>query len=99
VTSVVGASSLIRRSNAGYVGTAALVLALSLVLALGSALALPTDARASQVYVTNESNESISAFSIGGGGALSPIACATGCKTEAAPNGLRSAPTDGSCMS
>ena len=62
-------------------------------LVLCGALIFPVGASASQVYVTNESNESISAFSIGAGGSLSPIACTTGCRTEAGPNGVAVSPS------
>jgi len=61
-------------------------------LVLCGALIFPVGAAANQVYVTNQSNESISAFSIGAGGSLSPIACTTGCTTEVDPNGVAVSP-------
>jgi len=60
-----------------------------------SALVFPAAAAASQVYATSTSEASISAFSIGAGGSLSPIACTTGCKTENAlsePEGIATSP-------
>jgi 6-phosphogluconolactonase (cycloisomerase 2 family) len=62
-------------------------------LVLCGALIFPVGAAANQVYVTNQSDESISAFSIGAGGSLSPIACTTGCKTEVDPNGVAVSPS------
>jgi methionine-rich copper-binding protein CopC len=56
-------------------------------LALGSALFFPGDASASQVYVSNAGSSTTSAFSIGSGGALSPIACSEpNCKTGTSPS-------------
>jgi 6-phosphogluconolactonase (cycloisomerase 2 family) len=66
---------------------------LSLVLSVG--LLLPTGALASYVYATSTSDASISAFSVGASGALSPIACTTGCETEdklSEPQGIVASP-------
>ncbi len=66
-----------------------------LSLALGIGLLLPTGALASYLYATSTSDASISAFSVGSGGALSPIACTTGCETEDAlsePEGIVASP-------
>jgi len=67
-------------------------------LVLCGALIFPVGARASYIYATSASDASISAFSVGAGGALSLIDCTTGCETEdklsepqgivASPNGL-----------
>jgi 6-phosphogluconolactonase (cycloisomerase 2 family) len=62
---------------------------------LGSFLLLPAGALASDVYATSTSDASISAFSVGMSGALSPIACTTGCETEnklSEPEGIVASP-------
>jgi 6-phosphogluconolactonase (cycloisomerase 2 family) len=72
-----------------------LALAALLSLALGIALLLPTGALASYLYATSTSDASISAFSVGASGALSPIACTTGCETEdklSEPQGIVASP-------
>jgi 6-phosphogluconolactonase (cycloisomerase 2 family) len=68
---------------------------LASALALGVALLLPAGAFASYVYATSTSDASISAFSVGAGGSLSPIACAAGCKVEyelSEPEGIVASP-------
>jgi 6-phosphogluconolactonase (cycloisomerase 2 family) len=72
-----------------------LALAALLSLALGMGMLLPTGALASYVYATSTSDASISAFSVGASGALSPIACTTGCETEdklSEPEGIVASP-------
>ncbi len=65
----------------------------AICLALGSALFFPGDASASRVYVSNAGSNTISAFSIGAGGALSPIACSEpNCKTGTRPDGVAVSP-------
>lgn len=64
-------------------------------IALCAALIFPAGAAASQIYVTSRSDGSVSAFSIGAAGSLSPITCTTGCKTESPlsdPNGIAASP-------
>ena len=55
-----------------------------LLIALGGALILPANALASQVYVSNLGSKTVSPFSIGPGGALTPITCSE-CKTGTGP--------------
>ena len=64
-------------------------------LILCGALIFPVGARASYIYATSASDASISAFSVGAGGALSPIDCTTGCETEdklSEPQGIVASP-------
>jgi hypothetical protein len=44
------------------------------------------------LYTTNEGSDSVSAFSIGAGGSLTPIACAAGCATGGSPVGVAVSP-------
>jgi 6-phosphogluconolactonase (cycloisomerase 2 family) len=72
-----------------------LAMAVLLSLALGAWLLMPAGAQASDLYATSTSDASISAFSVGAGGALSPIACTTGCETEnklSDPEGIVASP-------
>lgn len=60
-----------------------------------SLLLLPAGALASDLYATSATDASISAFSAGAGGTLSPIACTTGCETEdklSEPQGIVASP-------
>jgi DNA-binding beta-propeller fold protein YncE len=73
----------------------ALAMALLLCFALGAWLLRPAGALASDLYATSASDASVSAFSVGAGGALSPIACTTGCETEdklSEPQGIVASP-------
>jgi 6-phosphogluconolactonase (cycloisomerase 2 family) len=72
-----------------------LALAALLSLVLGAGLLAPAGALASYLYATSASDASISAFSVGANGALSPIACTTGCETEdklSEPQGIVASP-------
>jgi predicted cation transporter len=73
----------------------ALAMAALLSLAFCAPLLLPAGALASDLYATSTTDALISAFSVGAGGALSPIACSTGCETEdklSEPQGIVASP-------
>jgi 6-phosphogluconolactonase (cycloisomerase 2 family) len=67
------------------------VLAVALIL-----VALPAGAGAELVFVSNENSNTISAFSVGANGQLSPVACnpISNCATGQRPTGLALDPTD-----
>jgi 6-phosphogluconolactonase (cycloisomerase 2 family) len=69
-------------------------LRLLIVLAVaGSALAFAPQAPASNLYVSNAGNDSVSPFSIQSDGTLSPIACSVkNCTEDAAPQGVGISP-------
>jgi DNA-binding beta-propeller fold protein YncE len=64
-----------------------------LLLAFGGALVLPVNALASDLYVSNEGSNTISPFSIGAGGGLTPIPCpGSSYKTGSRPSAVVMSP-------
>ncbi len=61
-------------------------------LALAAALALPAEAPANEVFVSNSAANSISLFSASATGSLTPISCGASCDTGPSPEGLAVSP-------
>ncbi len=61
-------------------------------LALAAVLALPAEAPASEVFVSNRTANSISLFSVNGAGSLTPISCGASCDTGSGPEGVAVSP-------
>jgi 6-phosphogluconolactonase (cycloisomerase 2 family) len=57
-------------------------------------VALPAGAGAELVFVSNQSSNTISVFSVGASGQLNPVPCTSGCATGQRPAGLVLDPTD-----
>src|SRR5437667_4870966 len=90
-----GGSQAIRQLTEIQLPRRLALLALALVSALVSAASFTGVARGTAVFVSNSGSNSVSAFSIGATGALSPIACnpPSNCSTGTLPYGVAVGPS------
>src|SRR4051812_45095526 len=89
----VGRASRVRVAEVLAAFAASRLRTLLCLLPLVAALAIPCNAVASEVFVTNRDSNSVSLFATTAAGSLTPIACpGTNCSTDFGPEGVAVTP-------